>query len=264
MIAATGSALAQGAWWSARARDWADLQEGQCRRLFEAALDAVRAGPGLALLDAGCGSGMACGLAAARGAAVSGLDAAEALIAIAKERVPGGEFRVGELEELPYADQSFDVVCGFNAFQYAARPEQALREGGRVARPGGTVVVATWGRAVDCEAARYLAALRGLIPPPPPDAPGPVALSDDGRLEALAEEAGLEPLEIRTVECLWSYPDLETALKGLLSAGPAVRAIQTSGEESVRAAVTEAIRPFRCVSGAYCLENQFRYLMARA
>lgn len=44
-------------------------------------------------------------------------------------------------EALPFPDQVFDVVTGFNVFQYAANPEAALGEARRVARPGALVAV---------------------------------------------------------------------------------------------------------------------------
>jgi ubiquinone/menaquinone biosynthesis C-methylase UbiE len=79
-----------------------------------------------------------------RGARVSGLDASEALIAIARDRVPNGDFRIGELERLPFSDSSFDLATGFNSFQYAANPVAALTEARRVAKHGSKVVVVTW------------------------------------------------------------------------------------------------------------------------
>ena len=48
-----------GGLWGARARDWAELQEGQCRPVYEAVLDRLKVGPAMAYLDAGCGAGMA-------------------------------------------------------------------------------------------------------------------------------------------------------------------------------------------------------------
>jgi SAM-dependent methyltransferase len=202
--------------------------------------------------------------AARRGARVTGIDATAALIAIARERIPHGDFRVGEMEALPYAHSAFDVVTGFNSFQYAASPVNALREAGRVARTGAPVVIAVWGKPEDTEAAAYLAALGSLMPPPPPGAPGPFALSQDGALEALVTQAELTPTQVEEVDCLWEYPDEETALRGLLAAGPAVLAIQRSGEDRVREATARAIAPFRTASGGYELKNKFRYLIARA
>ncbi len=201
-------------------------------------------------------------MAAQRGATVSGIDAAAPLIAIAQERTPQGDFRVGEMEDLPFADESFDVVTGFNAFQYTANPIHALQEARRVACADAPIVVATWGRPQDCEAAVYLVALAPLLPPPPPGAPGPFALSEDGALAHLVEQAGLTPMHMEDVTCVWAYPDLEMALRGILSAGPTVRAIQVAGEERVREVVANAIAPFRQPSGAYWLHNTFRYLIA--
>jgi ubiquinone/menaquinone biosynthesis C-methylase UbiE len=180
-----GTAAMQAALWGARACDWAEVQEGVVLPLYEAVLNKTGIGAGTAVLDIGCGAGMFCELAARRGARVTGIDATAALIAIARERIPHGDFRVGEMEALPYAHSAFDVVTGFNSFQYAASPVNALREAGRVARTGAPVVIAVWGTPEDTEAAASLAALGSLMPPPPPGAPGPFALSQDGALEVL-------------------------------------------------------------------------------
>ena len=129
---------------------------------------------------------------------VAGIDASAAFIDIARERLPGRNFRVGDMESLPHADGSFDVVTGFNAFQYAASPANALREARRVTQPDGVVVIATWGLPEDCEAAGHLKALGALMPRLlPPGAPGPFALSDEAKLKALASDAGLTPIDWR-------------------------------------------------------------------
>src|SRR6185295_10877461 len=109
-----GNAQIQGDLWGDRAREWTDLQEGAFKPLYEAAYNAANVTKGTNMLDAGCGAGLALITAAARGATVSGLDAAAGLVAIAKERLPGADIRVGELEELPFGDAAFDVVTGFN------------------------------------------------------------------------------------------------------------------------------------------------------
>jgi hypothetical protein len=53
------------------------------------------------------------------------------------------------------------------------------------------VVAVVWGRQEDCESAAYVAALASFLPPPPPGARGPFALSADGALEELLRSAGL-------------------------------------------------------------------------
>jgi SAM-dependent methyltransferase len=92
------------------------------------------------------------------------------------------------MEELPNADCTFDVVAGFNSFQFATSPLHALQEARRVSRPGASLVIAVFGRRKDTEAVPYFAAV-GLLLPPPPGAPGPFALSVDGALEALVAQA---------------------------------------------------------------------------
>jgi SAM-dependent methyltransferase len=259
----TGSAQMQAILWGARARDWADFAEGLSRELFEAVFDRLAFGPGTKLLDVGCGSGVAAALAVERGARVSGVDATPELLKIARERVPAGEFQQGDMEQLPYLDDTFDVVTGFNAFQYAANPSDALAEARRVTRPEGSVAVATWGRAEYVDMAVVLKALASLLPPPPPGAPGPFALSEEGALAALVRQVGLDPHADGVVTCRWDFPDLDTTLRTVLSAGPAARVIAHAGEERTREAVAAAITTFRTSTGGYHLESEFIYLIAR-
>lgn len=250
--------------WGARARDWADIQEGACRPVFLAAFERASLRAGMAYLDAGCGSGMAAQIAAERGARVSGLDAADNLVAIARSRVPDADFRIGDLESLPFADHAFDLVTGFNSFQFAGNPAIALAEAKRVAKPGAYVVVATWGKPDGMEAASLIGALRPLLPPPPPGAPGPFALSDEAALRAFASAAGLDPAEVFDVDSPWEYADLATALRGLKSHGGAARAIEHSGEDAVDSAHSRALAPFRRRDGSYRIGATFRCLLARA
>ncbi|HEX8958667.1 MAG TPA: methyltransferase domain-containing protein [Solirubrobacterales bacterium] len=227
-------------------------------------LAALGVGSGTEYLDLGCGSGLAGHLASGLGAHVSGLDASPGSIAIAKRRTPFGNWQVGELEDLPFDDGSFDAVSGFNSFQFAANPVNALGEARRVARRGAPVSVAIWGRPEDCQIRAVLSALGEMMPAPHPGAAGPFALSAPGVLEALVAEAGLTPRESADVDCQFVFPDLETALRGLLSPGPAALAIQHSGEERVRDALARALEQFKTPSGGYSLDNKFRYLVTLA
>jgi SAM-dependent methyltransferase len=256
-----GTATIQGQIWGSRARDWSEVQERVAIPLYEAVLRRTGTGQGTSVLDIGCGAGIFCEMAARLGARVSGMDAAESLIAIARERVPEGDFRTGEMEGLPYADQSFDLVTGFSSFQFAASPVNALKEASRVSRTG-TVVIAVFGKPQESESSAYISAMGSLLPPPPPSAPGPYALSADGALEAMAVSAGMTPGIVETVECPWDYPDEQTALRGLLSSGPAIRAIQNKGEAVVRDVILSVLAPFKTRSGGYYLRNNFRYMIA--
>jgi SAM-dependent methyltransferase len=198
------------------------------------------------------------------GATVTGIDASHALVEIARERVPDARFEVGDMQFLPFEDGSFEVVTGFNSFQYAADPVAALREAGRVAKPDGTVHVVVWGREEHTELVAALRALRPLLPPARPEAPGPFALSYPGALEALAERAGLTPIDDGYAEVTFEYPDETTLLKGNNSNGPVVLAERTSGEAAVVNALRDAFAAFRTASGAYRIETEWRYVTARA
>jgi len=262
-VATGGTAQVQGELWSARADDWAEVHEHNMRPVYEAVLDLVHAGHGVSVLEVGCGSGTALRLAADRGAHVTALDAAAAMVEHARRRVPGADVRVGDLQFLPYDDESFDAVVGFNAFQYAADPAEALREAHRVLRTGGTVAAMVWGPAEECELAPYLAALGKLLPPPPPGAPGPFALSEPGALRSLVEEAGFEVSLVADAAAAFAYPDEEIALRGLLSAGPAVRAASIAGDQATREATRAAIAPCLRPDGSVHTDNVWRFAIGR-
>jgi len=262
--AAPGSAAVQGELWGARARDYADFQEPQLRPLFEDAIRRSSIGAGKSVLDVGCGPGGFCRLAGDTGATVVGIDASQAHVEISRERVPSGRFDVGDMQFLPYEDDSFDVVTGFNSFQYAADRVAALREARRVARTGGIVHVVVWGREEHTELVAALRALGPLLPSAPSGASGPFALSHPGALESLIEQAGLTVTDDGYIELTFEYPDETALLKGNNSNGPVVLAERASGKAAVVNAVRDALAPCRTASGAYRIETEWRYVTARA
>lgn len=259
-----GTAEIQGHLWGAAAADWSGLVEPISTPLYEAVLDAVGVGAGTRYLDAGCGSGLALGLAHARGAQVSGLDASSGLLAVAQRRVSTGDIRQGDLEALPFATGAFDAVTAFNSVQYAGDTVVALRELARVARVGSPVAVATWGDPARCETRTVLAALGALLPPPPPGAGGPFALSEPGTLEELVATAGLTPKHAEEVAVPFVFDDVDTATRGHLSSGPAQRAIQVAGRPAVEAAIREALAPSIQPDGTSRHANAFRFVVATA
>lgn len=256
------TAEAHGRLWGAKARDWAELQEPQVSPIYDISFKKAGLGEGIAYLDVGCGSGMAAQVAASRGARVSGIDASDSLLSIARERTPAGEFATGDIELLPYLNQTFDVVTGFNSIQFAGNPAVALAEARRVTRPGGSIVIATWGNPDGMQAASLLAALKPLLPTPPPAAPGPFALSKVDALKAFATSAGLTPVEVFDVDAPFSYADEKTAIRALGSSGVAVLATEISSEAAVDAAHRDAINPFRQADGSYLIKASFRCLLA--
>lgn len=279
----TGSAELQAELWGERAGDWAEVMEGWNGwgvPLYRRVLEHVPVGENTHVLDVGCGAGRFCRIAADRGARVSGIDATPELVEIARRRVLGGDFRAGEMEALPWPDDSFDLVTGFNSFFIAADTANAVREAGRVARPGGHIAMTVFGRPEHCDSTSVFASLAPLFAPPAgataedagdADDAGEAAAAEEPKAPSLSEEGGLEALADATGLVVEAadylpfeevYPDLETVLRGMLAAPPFRRAARAAGEERVREVVAEALRPFEAPGGGCRLREEARYLVA--
>ncbi len=256
------SGIVNGELWGKNAADWADHQEATIAGVFDTVLARTGVREETQYLDLGCGAGLAAAKAGVKGANVSGLDASEPLLEIARSRLPRGKFHLGDLEDLPFKSNHFDVVTSFNAVQYAANPVRALFEAARVTVLGGRIAVVTWGEPEGMEAAGIVAALKPLLPPPPPGTPGPFALSNADTLRQFAKDGGLEIDDIIDVECPWFYPDVETAIKALSSTGVAAKAVMAVGQAAVDEAHTNAIAPYMQVDGSVRIGSTFRVLLA--
>jgi SAM-dependent methyltransferase len=151
--------------WGQRPEDWAQLAEPQNTGLIDAALDAGGVSTGTALLDVGCGSGLALARAAARGARAAGIDIAGSLLAIAAQRVPDADLREGGLDELPFGDAVFDVVLAVNALQFAFDITAALGEIARTMRPDGRLVIAQFSTPERCESTALHEVMESLVSP---------------------------------------------------------------------------------------------------
>ena len=255
-----GGAAIHGDLWGARAADWAELGEPVSRPAFAAVFDRA-GGDGTRVLDLGCGAGTALALARSRGAEVAGLDAAGALVEIARARLPGARIEVGDLGDLPFADAGHDVVTGFNSFQFAGDLPRALREAARVCRPGGSVTMCVWGPRERCETVAHTMAAMAALGPSPPPSPRP-PLSTPGVIEELLEQAGLTPAAAGDVDCPFRFPDAATAWRCFASAGLAVRIIREVGEEVVRRATLASLAPFTRADGSIVQQNRFHWVMA--
>jgi SAM-dependent methyltransferase len=260
--AASGSAQRWGPLWGARPSDWA-LSEDQQTPTYEAALERVELEPGQLVLDIGCGVGAFLRLVSDRGATPFGLDASEALLELARQRVPDADLRVGDMEALPYGDDTFDLVTGFNSFFFANDIVAALREAGRVAKPGAPVVIQVWGphEKNDLEAMKQI--IRPYAPPRPADAPPEPDYSKPGALEKLASQAGLTPEQAFDAGWAFSFPDEDT-LKRALIAPMGIAVLVGDHEPEVKEAIANGLSKHRMPDGSYRLHNQYHYLIARA
>jgi SAM-dependent methyltransferase len=249
--------------WGARAQDWADHQESVHRPFYEIVFRKTDVKSGTRYLDVGCGSGMAAQMAGALGADVTGLDAAADLLQIARSHMPEAQLHMGDLEKLPFTDNTFDVVTGFNSFQYAGNPLIALSEARRVAKDVGWVAVVVWGEPEGMEAVEVVAALKPLMPTPPPGAPGPFALSNEEALRGFATSAGLKPVDVFDVDCPFEYPNEDIAVRGLCSSGVAVKAAEFSGNQAVEDAYKRIANKFLKSDGSVKISARFRCMLAR-
>ena len=249
----------EGDLWGARASDWARCSEPAWHDVFAAVLDQARIGKGIRYLDIGCGAGGAMVLARERGALVTGFDAAEALAAFARERLPGAKILVGDMVDLPFVDQTFDAVTGINSFQFASDQRLALAEAARVTRAGGSVTLLVWGPRDKCDLlGEVMPHIFALLPQQPPVPTLPLAAT----AEELMRGVGLEPEISGDITATLTYPDHATAVNAILSASE--RAIRHAGERIVRQKAEKALTPFiGKKDGTVRLRNMFRLVTAR-
>ncbi len=240
--------------WSAVAAEWSELWGDLVRPVWQIVATATGVGPGSRVLDVGCGTGEFLQEVRRLGAAATGIDPAPGMIDVARSRLPDVDLRVGSADNLPWLDDTFDLVTAFNSFQFVTEPRQALAEFRRVLVPGGHIGIVSWAEAEAndvhvIEAA--VAAATGRTLPPDDE------LRQPGGLLAVLVDAGLEVVAAGLIRVPWAAADEEMLLRAiLLGEEPADAA-------SVASVVIATARPFRTDIGGYRLDNAFRYAVAR-
>ena len=111
------------------------------RLIFDEALADIPLA-GRMLLDAGCGTGAFSQVAAEQGALVTSLDVGEALLAQVARKCDSRRV-VGDVLDLPFEQDRFDVVICTEVIEHTPVPERAIGELARVLRPGGRLVLTT-------------------------------------------------------------------------------------------------------------------------
>lgn len=161
------------------------------RELFEDLVDRLGVKPGERWLDVGTGTGALATLAARAGADVTGVDLAPALIERAQRFAEADglaiRYDVGDAENLPYDDASFDVVASSVGTIFAPDHEAVARELARVCRPGGRLGLGCWDPkrgVVD-----MFKVMAPFMPAPPPGAGSPFAWGDPEHARALLSDA---------------------------------------------------------------------------
>ena len=252
----------QGKLWSIAPQYWSNYFEPFFLPIYKETLERLNLTKEDLLLDAGCGSGMFSHMAIDTGAHVTGMDAASGLLDVARERNHGYNFLEEDLEAMPFANEAFDYVTGFNSFQYAGKFTAALEEEKRVLKPGGRLVLAIWDKAEFSEAANILKAIGTLLPPPPPGTPGPFALSEDGIIESIIKSQGMKMLYASKVSCPFLYYSLGDAVKSFMGIGPSAIAMNHVSKTQVEEIISDAMQPYHLTEDFYHLQNSFLLFIA--
>lgn len=256
-------------WNEVSAPTWVRLEakiSAQLRPFGERVLARAGIGPGLRVLDVGCGGGdttRAIARLVGPGGAVTGLDISEAMLSLA-ERLASEEglanvrllLADAQTEELPEA--AFDAVVSRFGVMFFADPAAAFGNLRRALVPGGRLAFVCW-RAPQENPWMWVPAAAAAqhvpITPPEPHAPGPCALADADRTRRILEAAGFDEVEVSPVDhpvSLGEARSLDEAVAFLLEVGPAARALREAGgsaTEAVRASIREALIPYATGAG---------------
>src|SRR5581483_2203837 len=208
------------------------------RRLAPLFADFAGVGPGMNVLDVGCGPGALMAELAARGTTVSGAEPSESFAAACADRVPDADVRVAPAERLPWPDGSFDAVLSQLVLNFLSDAPAGVREMARVVHPGGVVAACTWDYRGGMEMLRTFWDSALEVDPEALDEGRSMRYCNAEELAALWESAGLVELETRTLELeqpFESFDDywLPFAL-GIGPAGAYYGSLEAAGREALR------------------------------
>lgn len=225
--------------WSAG--DYGLIAKGM-ERSAEDFLERASIESGESVLDIACGAGQLAIPAARAGARVTGLDVAEEWIIQARARAAEegleARFDVGDAEQLPYDDASFDVVISLIGVMFAPRPEVATAEMLRVCRPGGRIILGNW--TPEGFVGEFFRTISSHVPPP--DMPSPLLWGDADTVRQRLEPH-VSRLQIARSHLHFDYPMPPSQLVAhyINHFGPARNAHAKLDEEGRRAFLDDLI-----------------------
>ena len=210
-------------------------------------LDLARVGAGAEVLDLCCGPGYVAQAAASCSARPHGLDISAGMVELASRLVPSGEFVVGDAEELPYSEHSFDaVVCNFG-LHHLPNPRRAVAECSRVLRSGGRFVTSVWDEELD-DLAIVPEAVYGagaVVPAGIPDPPDEPSYLDDADVATLLEGSDLELVESDVIEIAPAFRSADELwtewLAAAIRTGPVLAAQTAATRQRARSAFDHAV-----------------------
>ncbi|HEX4821013.1 MAG TPA: class I SAM-dependent methyltransferase [Acidimicrobiales bacterium] len=214
--------------WGRRAVDFSTLFEPATCREYLAVHQRVGITHGSRVLDVACGSGLALELARVRGAVCAGIDASTRLVAVARDRNPDSDIRVGDMNALPWDDESFDVVTSFRGI-WGTTPG-AVTEAHRVLAPGGRLAMTVWGNVGKSPGGWMMQPFLWATAEVVQHQADMVALGRPGVGEAFLAERGFDVEPRFEVPFVLEWTDPEMYARALAASGPAYESIQSIGE----------------------------------
>ena len=223
---------------------WARFQvllDRQLAALGAEAQAALALQPGERVLDVGCGCGASTlELAAAVGRAgvALGIDLSHPMLEVAvarrTERTAAADFRVLDAETADLGEGAFDALYSRFGVMFFADPVAAFGNLRRALRGGGRLAFVCWRPLTDNDWMRLpLDAIRPLLPPLPagdPLAPGPFALADRQRIDAVLGAAGFLDVRCRAFDAQVGAGDVDASLELALHVGPVGAALREHPE----------------------------------
>ncbi|MCC5907654.1 MAG: methyltransferase domain-containing protein [Balneolaceae bacterium] len=182
----------------------------------ERVLDEAGVEPGDRILDVACGTGIVARIAIKRtgsnGTSVTGLDPNPGMLAVAESKMSTTEWKEGVAEEIPFEDESFDVVVSQFGLMFFQDKSEALREMVRVLAPGGRLVVAVFDSLDNNPGYRAMTEIFAQVAGEEvADAlRGPFSLGDTEKLKELCSKSGLSSAKVTTHSGKASFPDVLT------------------------------------------------------
>jgi SAM-dependent methyltransferase len=214
-------------------------------RWVQPVLEAGEVGEGDRVLDVACGTGVVARQAVnvvGNSGHVVGVDIDEAMLDVAKRSEPQAEWKTGDATDLPFDDESFDVVVCQAGLMFFSDQEKAVGEMRRVLRADGRAVVHVWAL---CEAQETFARLleHHAGERAANNYRTPWNLNDPTRLLPLIRAGGFTFPEISTQQGEAVYPSVNVFLEGaigiLVSSGTNTQRLK----QDTTLALNEYIRP---------------------